>query len=54
MKGDHPMLVRVKYLVITELTIATLFASVCYEASEVMLSVSLFFQWVHLWPFEKP
>jgi hypothetical protein len=36
------LLARVKYLVITELTIATLFAG-CYEASDVMLKVSFLF-----------
>jgi hypothetical protein len=27
---------------------------VSYEASDVMMLVSLFFQRAHLWPFEKP
>ncbi len=37
MSGDRPILARVN----------------CYEALDVMLSVSLHFQRAHLWPLEK-
>jgi hypothetical protein len=40
-------------IVITELTIAVCL-NVNYEASNVMMMVSLPFQLAHEWPFEKP
>jgi hypothetical protein len=48
------MFARFKYLVITKLTIATCLLGVCYEASDVMLLVSLPFQQAHLLPLRNP
>jgi hypothetical protein len=47
------MFAKIKYVVITELTIATLFARV-FVMRHQMLSVSLLFQQAHSWPLEKP
>jgi hypothetical protein len=53
--GDHPMFAWVKYLVIMKLDNCNpIVSGVYYEASDVMLLVSLLFQRTHFGPLEKP
>jgi hypothetical protein len=52
---DHPILARVKYLCdYRTYNCNPVCLDVNYEESTVMMSISLFFQQAHEWPFENP
>jgi hypothetical protein len=52
---DHPILAKVKYPCDCGTDNCNpVCLDVSYEVSDVMMSISLFFQQAHLWSFEKP